>query len=67
MPGALLIVDDTDWERVARAIDDYLASQPRARRILQIDGEDFGAPHWWCGMQVSRLGRIERLEVLRSP
>jgi protein O-GlcNAc transferase len=51
-PGSLLIVDDSDWERVARAIDDYLASQPRARRILKIDGENFGAPHWWCGMQV---------------
>ena len=52
VPGALLIVDDTDWDPVARAIDDYLAEQPRARRILRIDGEDFGAPHWWCGMQV---------------
>jgi len=50
--GSLLIVDDSDWERVARAIDDYLAAQPRARRILKVDGEDFGAPHWWCGMQV---------------
>ncbi len=52
VPGALLIVDDTDWERVARALDDYLAAQPRARRILKVDGEDYGAPHWWCGMQV---------------
>lgn len=50
--GALLIVDDSDWERVAGAIDDYLATQPRARRILKLDGEDFGSPHWWCGMQV---------------
>ena len=50
--GALLIADDTDWEPVARAIDDYFADQPRARRILRVDGEDFGAPHWWCGMQV---------------
>ena len=24
-PGALMIVDDTDWEQVARAMDDYLA------------------------------------------
>ncbi len=52
VPGSLLIVDDSDWERVARAIDDYLAGQPRARRVLTIDGEDFGAPQWWCGMQV---------------
>ena len=26
-PGALLIVDDTDWEQVARAMDDYLAAR----------------------------------------
>lgn len=52
VPGALLIVDDTDWERVARALDDYLAGQPRARRIVKVDGGDFGALHWWCGMQV---------------
>jgi predicted O-methyltransferase YrrM len=37
--GALLIVDDTDWEDVERAMDDYVAEQPRARRILTLDGE----------------------------
>lgn len=51
-PGALLIVDDTDWEQVARAMDDYLAEQPRARRILTVDGRDRGFPQWWEGMQV---------------
>ena len=51
-PGALLIVDDTDWEQVARAMDDYLAEQPRTRRILTIDGKDRGFPQWWEGMQV---------------
>lgn len=50
--GALLIVDDTDWEHVARALDDYLAGQPRARRILTLDGKERGAPQWWEGMQV---------------
>ncbi|MBA2642886.1 MAG: class I SAM-dependent methyltransferase [Actinobacteria bacterium] len=52
MPGALLIVDDTDWEQVERAMDDYTAAQPRARRILTIEGKDRGAPQWWEGMQV---------------
>ena len=52
VPGALLIIDDTDWQKVARAIDDYVAAQPRARRILKVDGEDYGAPQWWSGMQV---------------
>lgn len=51
-PGALVIVDDTDWEDVDRAMKDYLAEQPRARRILTIDGTSRGAPHWWEGMQV---------------
>lgn len=52
VPGALLIVDDTDWEQVERAVDDYLEAQPRARRILTIGGKDRGLPHWWEGMQV---------------
>lgn len=51
-PGALVIVDDTDWDDVARAMDDYLAEQPRVRRILTLDGKDRGAPQWWEGMQV---------------
>jgi predicted O-methyltransferase YrrM len=50
--GALVIVDDTDWDDVDRAMDDYVAEQPRAERILTIDGKSRGAPHWWEGMQV---------------
>ena len=51
-PGALVVVDDTDWDDVERAMDDYVASQARARRILTIDGKSRGAPQWWEGMQV---------------
>lgn len=51
---ALLIVDDADWEQVARAMDDYLAGQPRARRILALGGKDRGSPQWWEGIQVLR-------------
>jgi predicted O-methyltransferase YrrM len=51
-PGALVIVDDTDWDDVDRALNDYLAEQPRARRILTIDGKTRGAPQWWEGMQI---------------
>jgi predicted O-methyltransferase YrrM len=54
VPGALMIVDDTDWPDVHRAMDDYLASQPRAERILTLDGKDRGSPQWWEGMQVLR-------------
>lgn len=54
VPGALVIVDDTDWEDVERALDDYLASQPRARRLLTIEGKSRGSPQWWEGMQVLR-------------
>jgi predicted O-methyltransferase YrrM len=50
--GGLMIVDDTDWTDVERAMDDYLAHQPRARRILTLDGRERGAPQWWEGMQV---------------
>ncbi|HEU5264498.1 MAG TPA: class I SAM-dependent methyltransferase, partial [Gaiellaceae bacterium] len=51
-PGALVIVDDTDWTEVERALDDYLLEQPRVRRILTIGGRDRGFPQWWEGMQV---------------
>jgi predicted O-methyltransferase YrrM len=52
--GALLIVDDTDWEQVARAMRDYVAGQPRAERLLTLDGKDRGQPWWWEGVQVLR-------------
>jgi predicted O-methyltransferase YrrM len=48
---ALLVVDDADWERVARATRDYLAGQPRARLLVEVGGSDRGLPHWWEGMQ----------------
>jgi len=54
VPGALLIVDDTDWAEVGQAMDDYVATQPRAERVLTIAGKDRGAPQWWEGMQVLR-------------
>ncbi len=52
VPGALLVVDDTDWEKVERALDDYLAEQPRVREIVSVGGRDRGAPQWWAGMRV---------------
>ena len=52
VPGALIIVDDIDWDDVERAMDAYLAEQPRARRVLTIEGKSRGAPQWWEGMQV---------------
>ena len=51
---ALVIVDDTDWERVERAVDDYLAGQPRAQELFRVDGKDRGQPEWWEGMRVLR-------------
>jgi predicted O-methyltransferase YrrM len=50
--GALLIVDDTDWTQVRRALRDYRRSQPRARLLVEIAGKDRGQPWWWEGVQV---------------
>ena len=52
--GALLIVDDTDWDRVARAMRDYLAGRPRAELLVELVGKDRGQPWWWEGVQVVR-------------
>ena len=49
---ALLIVDDSDWDDVGRATHDYLSSQPRARLVFEIGGEDRGQPWWWEGVMV---------------
>jgi len=51
---ALVIVDDSDWDRVARAVDDYVAAQPRVTQILRYDGKDLGHPEWWEGMRILR-------------
>jgi predicted O-methyltransferase YrrM len=51
---SLLIVDDTDWERVERAVDDYLTEQPRASEIFRAEGKDRGHPEWWEGVRVLR-------------
>jgi predicted O-methyltransferase YrrM len=47
---ALVIVDDSDWDNVRRAVDDYLAAQPRARMLVEIEGATSGRPWWWEGM-----------------
>jgi len=49
---ALLVVDDSDWEDVGRATQDYLALQPRARLLFEIGGSGQGRPWWWEGMIV---------------
>jgi hypothetical protein len=49
---ALLMVDDSDWERVDSAIADYLKAQPRARELVRIGGKDRGRPEWWEGVSV---------------
>jgi predicted O-methyltransferase YrrM len=54
---ALMIVDDTDWEQVARAMRDYLAGHPSAELLVKLDGKDRGQPWWWEGVQVLRWRR----------
>jgi predicted O-methyltransferase YrrM len=47
---ALVLVDDSDWDEVRRAIDDYLAAQPRARKLWEVGGAAADRPWWWDGM-----------------
>jgi len=49
---ALVVVDDHDWEKVARATRDYLEAEPRARLLLELPGWDRGCPQWWEGVAV---------------
>jgi predicted O-methyltransferase YrrM len=49
---SILIIDDTDWEEVERAVDDYLGSQPNATELLRLRGKAGGTPAWWEGMRV---------------
>ena len=51
-PGALVIVDDSDWPGVVAALADYFPSQPRARHLVTIDGDRRGQAWWWEGMAV---------------
>ena len=51
---ALLIVDDYDWNEVGGGTADYLAGQPKAKLLLEIDGEESSRPWWWAG--VAALG-----------
>ena len=58
--GALVIVDDTDWDDVERAMDAYLsgaaacAPSPHHRRV------DTGCPAMVGGDAGTRLGRVAR-------
>ena len=49
---ALLVVDDHDWDDVARATRDYLATEQRAELLFDIPGGDRGEPQWWDGVAV---------------
>ena len=47
---ALVIVDDSDWTEVRRAVDDYLAARPQVRKLVEIEGAAAERPWWWAGM-----------------
>jgi predicted O-methyltransferase YrrM len=69
--GALLVVDDTDWTQVSRALRDYRRRQPRVRLLVELDGKDRGQPWWWEGVQVLAwsappAGRAQRRTVRSS-
>ena len=49
---ALVIVDDSDWDEVREAIDDYVAGQPRATLVVDVAGAGGNQDWWWDGMAV---------------
>jgi hypothetical protein len=51
-PEALIVVDDYDWEAVARATHDYVAAEPRAELLVEIGGEAADQVWWWDGVAV---------------
>lgn len=50
--SALIVVDDSDWERVGESVAEYLAGEQRARLVVDLKGKRHGAPQWWEGVQV---------------
>jgi hypothetical protein len=51
-PEAVIVVDDYDWEAVARATHDYVAAEPAAELLMEIGGEAAGQVWWWDGVAV---------------
>ena len=51
-PEAMIVVDDYDWEAVARATHDYVAAEPAAELLMEIGGEAAGQVWWWDGVAV---------------
>jgi hypothetical protein len=51
-PEAVIVIDDYDWDDVARATRDYVATEPRAELIVEIAGEAGGQVWWWDGVAV---------------
>jgi len=51
-PRAAIVIDDYDWDDVARATRDYAAANPRAELVVEIAGEAGGQEWWWDGVAV---------------
>jgi predicted O-methyltransferase YrrM len=56
-PDALIVVDDYDWEAVARATHDYIAAEAEAELLVVIGGEAAGQVWWWDGVAVVAVRR----------
>jgi protein O-GlcNAc transferase len=50
--GAVIVVDDYDWDAVAQATHDYVAADPQAELLVEIGGEAAGRVWWWDGIAV---------------
>jgi protein O-GlcNAc transferase len=49
---ALIVIDDYDWDEVARATRDYVDAEPRAELLFEIPGEGGDQLQWWDGVAV---------------
>jgi hypothetical protein len=49
-PEALILIDDYDWENVAAATHDFVADEPRAELVVEIEGEAGDQVWWWDGV-----------------
>ena len=62
---ALVIIDDTAFDRVAAANRAYTARLPQFERVLRLESPFNGEPRWWNGIEVYVFRRALTPSALR--